>query len=433
MKKPFSLDYTIERDIDRLAAIETILDELPTRPSNADLEIMASYILYGKDENGQNAINRKETYDANEKRYNTYRKAEDKAISLDEILDDPLADHAHFKELDARRVARPRPRVPQRPKRDRKTGEWDMGDADIPGMTELWEAIDRTEHTYLANKGDVDFNKNDSIITDPYRLWQLKHQLVDMRRHQYYLLDAYKPTLRFNAIAPSTPQTYNWDGDTFYWMDYDQWKERVQNTYNYTISKKLEDYETREIDGKLQVKWVVKHHHFDWENPFHIKALINNYSDIYMQLWDKPDSWGRTLLFDFDRYFDMCHFSEVREYVITRRIDKAKIETIRDELQEKFGINYKVETVMNIVGKEVPNKIAKVAEKERLIFETPRENCKQCSRCKRWLPISPVFFIRNRSKKYGLENACKECTRQRRIERGVQGEYDRRSKDPKMF
>jgi len=52
MKKKYSLDFSIERDIDRLAAVQNILDGLETNPSATELEQMASYILYGKDENG---------------------------------------------------------------------------------------------------------------------------------------------------------------------------------------------------------------------------------------------------------------------------------------------------------------------------------------------------------------------------------------------
>lgn len=71
MKKKYSLDYSIERDLDRLHAIEDILDTLDTKPTNAELEQMASYILYGKDEEGKNAVQRGETTDSN-KRYNSF-------------------------------------------------------------------------------------------------------------------------------------------------------------------------------------------------------------------------------------------------------------------------------------------------------------------------------------------------------------------------
>jgi hypothetical protein len=52
MKKPYSLDYNIERDTDRLHLVEDILNTLEKNPSDSELEQMATYILYGKDENG---------------------------------------------------------------------------------------------------------------------------------------------------------------------------------------------------------------------------------------------------------------------------------------------------------------------------------------------------------------------------------------------
>ena len=44
VKKPYSLDYSIERDIDRVKAIYDILDKLEKTPTPNDLELMASYI-----------------------------------------------------------------------------------------------------------------------------------------------------------------------------------------------------------------------------------------------------------------------------------------------------------------------------------------------------------------------------------------------------
>lgn len=56
MKKKYSLDFSIVRDCDRLRAVQEILDTMATDPSPTELEQMASYILYGKDEEGNNSI-----------------------------------------------------------------------------------------------------------------------------------------------------------------------------------------------------------------------------------------------------------------------------------------------------------------------------------------------------------------------------------------
>jgi len=57
---------------------------------------MGSYILYGKDENGLNAVQRGETTDGN-KRYSSFKKTDDKLLSLEEILENPLTDQSELK------------------------------------------------------------------------------------------------------------------------------------------------------------------------------------------------------------------------------------------------------------------------------------------------------------------------------------------------
>ena len=76
MKKDYSLDYSIDRDTDRVAAIKNILDKLDHDPSPTDLEQMGSYILYGKDEDGYNAVQRGEMTNGTT-RYNSFRRKDD--------------------------------------------------------------------------------------------------------------------------------------------------------------------------------------------------------------------------------------------------------------------------------------------------------------------------------------------------------------------
>ena len=428
MKKKYSLDYSIEKDIDRLHAVEEILDKLETNPNPSELEQMASYILYGKDEDGKNAVQRGETTDS-EKRYKSFQKAADKLHSLDEIIDNPLSDQLSLKTLDEKYVYTKKKPAIHRPKYDKKTGALvDIGDADIPGMQELWDRIDYIEHVIAINEGKVPDDNQVTILQDSYRLYQLRHMLIDMRRHQYYLKDAYKPTIHFLAIQQPQSQTYNFDSDSEYWLTYEQWVEKVNNSYR-NISKDIDDYESKVTPDGVFVKWVVKRQNFDWENPKHIRALIENYSALYMQLWDKLHSWGRTLIFDFDRYTTMANLSQAREYILLRKIDKATHPTILQELKDKFGLSYNENHLSNIINKEIPEKIAAAVTRHRLEIETPDSMKKVCFRCKRLLPKHKLFFGVNNSRKDHWASNCKECERKRRIAKGGQGAYDRRSKD----
>ena len=52
---------------------------------------MGSYILCGKDEQGYNAVQRGEIYLGNT-RYASFRRKDDKLLSLDAILENPMTD-----------------------------------------------------------------------------------------------------------------------------------------------------------------------------------------------------------------------------------------------------------------------------------------------------------------------------------------------------
>jgi len=65
---------------------------------------------------------------------------------------------------------------------------------------------------------------------------------------------------------------------------------------------------------------VVREHTFDWENPLHVKALINWYEPLHDQLYEKLDTYGRTLIFDFERYRVMTNLSEVRNYILDLKL-----------------------------------------------------------------------------------------------------------------
>ena len=432
MKKKYSLDFSIVRDADRLRAIEEILDGLDTDPTPSELEQMASYILYGKDENGQNSIQRNETIDK-DKRYKSYKTKDDKVQSLDEIMEAPGFDEQQLRSAykrDAYTV--PKPCI-NRPKIDKKTGEViDPGDSDVPGMLEQWEIIERWQRMLDIAQGKVPPQEGDCIVSDPYRIYQLKHNLIDIRKHQYYLKDSAKPTIHFQNLDHPKAQFYDWSGDAFYWISYEDWHNRVTHSYTSRISQNLKDYETRGEGDHLEVKWVICRHTFDWENPKHIRALLNQYGVLYEALRDKLNTYGRTLLWDFDRYVSLCNFTPLRLYIIDLRKKGFAYEDILEEVRAKFAIEYSPNYLVSIGNTEVPNKIAKTAKILRLMHDTPEDQRKKCAWCGKSLPADPLFFSRNNAHKDGLSNTCKECDRESRIRRGVISGGDLRKKDKTM-
>ena len=421
VKKAYSLDYSIERDCDRVTAVKDILDQLPSDPNSSDLEQMADYILYGKDEEGRNAVQRGETTNSNT-RYNSFKTANDKLQSLDAIIENPLSDQQQLQTQLKRDVYLKKTRTISR-----------KDDADIPFMSQVWDSIDRLDRWIHVIEGKLAPQPGDVLFDDSYHLYQLKHILIDLRRHQYYLKDYYKPIIQFQAVDHPHAQFYDWTADAFYWMPYAAWKERVDNALLHSISKNIEDYETRGEGPNLEVKWVVRRHTFDWENPAHVRALINNWELMYESMRDRLDTYGYTLLLDFERYHRMANLTPVREFLLQQKMVRASYASIISELKARFGLSYNENHLSTILSKEIPQKIADAAQRHRLILETPREEKKKCARCGQFLPRSNLFFACNRSRKDGFSSSCKECERKMRIMRGGQTQYDKRSKEASML
>jgi hypothetical protein len=260
-------------------------------------------------------------------------------------------------------------------------------------------------------QGKVPPQEGDTLITDSYRVYQIKHNLIDIRKHQYYLKDSYKPTIHFQNLDHPKPQFYDWCSDSFYWLPYKVWRERVDHSYTSRISRNIADYETRGEGDTLEVKWVVCEHTFDWENPKHVRALLNNYNTLYEAMRDKLDTYGRTLLWDFDRYVSLANFSKLRLFLISLRKLGLPYDDIREELRIQYAMEYSPNYLVSIISNEIPGRIARVARCLRIEAETPLDQWKPCNHCGRMYPMHPMFFSRNSSRRDGLSGTCKECDR----------------------
>lgn len=86
------LDFSIYSDVDRSKAVYNELENLKKPPTQSQLETMANYILFGKDENDQNAVDRGEVQI--QTKYNSYRRK--KVESLDELQESPTFNEAEL-------------------------------------------------------------------------------------------------------------------------------------------------------------------------------------------------------------------------------------------------------------------------------------------------------------------------------------------------
>lgn len=155
MKKPYSLDYEIIRDVDRNTHVTNILDSLDVLPSENELEQMADYILFGKDDKYMSARDRREISQPR-RRYNSWSTKDEKNESLDTLMEDPnIAPDIEARQQDAGpRYKVFKPEI-HRPTYDAAGNLIDIGDGDVPGMVELWSRIDKLQERYDMYRGKI--------------------------------------------------------------------------------------------------------------------------------------------------------------------------------------------------------------------------------------------------------------------------------------
>lgn len=98
-----------------------------------------------------------------------------------------------------------------------------------------------------------------------------------------------------------------------------------------------------------------------------------NYHTLYEALYDKLNTYGRTLLWDFDRYVSMCGFSELRLFFIKLKKAGLAYDDILEEMRAHYAAEYSPNYLVSVISTEIPNKIAKIAKMMRIENETPAE------------------------------------------------------------
>lgn len=421
-KKAYSLDYEIYYAKDRAAAVEQILDELDTDPNATDLEQMADYILYGKDEKYLSAVDEKVILNP-QRKYANYKTKAEKGESLDALLEDPVT-APEAEKLAADTTAHTRFKAPKITIRRTtynpdgtiatKGDDFDSEGNPIPFMGELWERIDYYTDLYdqyAGKKPPTEF-----VLEHPksqYVVWKMNHMLIDMRRQQYYIKDVYNPTLHFFNVPAPEAVPYNFDCDTGYWLTPEEWCRRKRNPRPYDAPQpSFADAPQRE-DG--MVYWCVSHNHVDLENPKHVYAMMQNYVALLRRSYDKPSSETRALCYDFESAVGDANFSDKEDIVLCLTIARKNRFVIAHALEQE-GFKMTDYQLANLQHTVIPRRIALAAKRQRQLSELARGEIrgKVCSKCHRTLPATLDFFCRSNDKKDGFCCQCKDCQHKKR-------------------
>ena len=215
-------------------------------------------------------------------------------------------------------------------------------------------------------------------VTEGKDAFVIKKALIEMRKDQYVIKNAYRRPIVPNKLTRST---------------------HVIMLPDETSSFDEEGYPIPKGVSLL--------------NPVVCSAILCNYSKL------KEDSFDR---FEGDLYYLMLAFDEIadkalKEYPLYEKIVECKVDglqntQIQEILQVEFGIKHSLEYISSLWRKKIPKLIASQAEDEYLYWyylNIEKGKYKKCSRCGQIKLAHNKYFSKNKTSRDGYYSICKKC------------------------
>lgn len=211
------------------------------------------------------------------------------------------------------------------------------------------------------------------------RKFLLKKQLIEMRQDQYSIKSAYKPPMYATGMIKSFV--------------------KADLSENITMNECQEPIS----DGFIS-----------FFNPFHISALLCNYSllkeesygnfmnDCYYLMQDLDNLIEKTLKDKYPLYYDLLIY----------KIDGKQNTEIQELLDKDWGIKHSIEYISSLWRNKIPKLLAEQAKEDYIMwYYTTQEygQWKKCSRCGQIKLAHNRFFSKNKTSKDGFYSICKDC------------------------
>lgn len=445
MANRLHLDFSINGTVDRKDFVDQYVQrpEFISKPLTEDeLETIANYILWGKDEDGLNVTQRGEIQI--ETRNKTWQR--DDTESLDAMMESPT-----FNEASLRRPTEARTRI-TREVFDRNDALAQCPSHMVPIFQELFDRIDKLEmaiHFYEFAHGkrkepprtaltkrfseeDVRAAETMAGKWNQYKYLKQRHLIVELRREQFTLRDSYvEKHLRHTPPEPDLdPVHLDFDaeipvfplglvGAPFSKLVFRAGHEL--NPYTYT-EKELDTLVHHYWNKKAQLRPQL---FFDFEELEHVYELFGQLEELEESVEDLPIESNLKKLIDTLKYYiDFADLNEIQREVLELKIGKMKNQDIADLINKKYNKTYATNYISTIFRQKIIPKINEAVSLHALIIENMcfAENFKKCNSCGEILLLDAENFIRRARSKDGFSNKCKKCDRKDRQHRRVVNE-----------
>lgn len=373
------LDYTLYSDQERVQLARELIAgntkeiDLENMSEQKQLEGIANFILYGKEENTEKSIvDRKRVFI--KAKYNSFAKKEPE--SLEALQESVSFNEAEIKELGTKNVyTKPKQKISRE------------DDLDIPGIIDLWSTIDTMQYMYDISSGKKTPTQEDILngkVLSGLRLYKWRHWLIDVRRHQFYLKDAYKKTIHFINIKQPQHSQIDWCSNSQY----------------------------RTEEGLH----IVREHILDFTNPDHIYYLLEYYGELKQSTYEDTTSQMRFILYTLEELIEKTELSPNRMDILIMKVDKKINKRICEHLKLTYGLDYNENYISTIWKQEICKKIAAQADLDIDQYNARHypKAWKYCRDCGEVKLKDEREFVKKNTSADGLSNRCKKCDKKKR-------------------
>ena len=342
------LDYKLKSMEERAALVQQIVDRTPAAQlTNRYLEILGDYVMGAlpKDE-------RKRLGYITDNRLITINKHETSFEGLAEKFENGEDGLYNLMTNDKNILLTPKVSIT---KEDIE---------EVPGLKELRDEIARIDEQSKAATGK--------------KKYLLKKALIEMRRDQYVLKNAYRQPMAVVA-SPRTPARID--------LAEKRWIDKDQEPHS---------------EGLISF--------FD---PKHVSALLCHYHAVFIETNGRFQDDFYYLIRDFKELVDRALRDQpmYMDIVLWKQDNKTNAE-IHDLLLKKHNVNHSPEYISSLWRNKIPKAIAEFAKNEYLIWHFTYEEegaWKKCSCCGQTKLAHNRFFSKNSTSKDGFYSLCKEC------------------------
>lgn len=435
------LDFSLQTDVERQAFLTQYLEHpmFKERPPTSDeLETMADYLLWGKNEEGLNG--KQQGLDLKTK-HGTW---DDSPVdSLEELMESPTFNEASLQPLGSVRYTQKKEVF------SREEALEQAPDYLKPQFLNLFREIDKLDYQiewYELEHGrrtkdirseltkqfsEEELHKLQEATThwNQYKYLKQRHWLVEMRREQYTLRDSFRQSLLpcqtedyqepvfvdFEAGVDVLPLGLMGEG-ILEKVVFRPWC--LLNPQN-TPEDLLEDisnlYWKKQNfkPGKMQC-------YFDFRELEHVYQLLNWQLELENTQTARTDIFIETnsskLLETLQFYVEQADLTDIQREILDMKLHKKRNTDIAWDINHKYGKTYTSNYISTIFRQRIIPKINEAAQYHEKVISNIffEEEFKECSSCGEIKLRDADNFTRKSRSNDGFSSRCKKCEKKAR-------------------